>query len=228
MSVLANLIAETSLGNRIFNERQLGEIIGKGDASRYGLVNRALKDGSLVRLKRGAYLLGECYRSETFHPFAVAQALLPGSYVSFETALAWHGWIPEVVYITACVSPGRKTVIQDTPSFGQFSFHPLAIQDYQFLTSVRRQKFGTLTALVADPLRALMDLICLRKQAWEELDWLTVGMRVELDQLLLLKRKNFSALGSVYKHARVNHFLCSLEATLWAAKALGRERAVHD
>jgi hypothetical protein len=39
-------------------------------------------------------MLGQSVRKNDVHPFAVAQALLPGSYVSFETALAFHGWIP--------------------------------------------------------------------------------------------------------------------------------------
>ena len=101
---------------------QLGEAIDGGAARRYALVNRALKDGSLVRLKRGTYLLGKSYRSDAIHPFAVAQALIPGSYVSFETALAHHGWIPEAVYATASVTPGRKTLEFDTPVMGRFTF----------------------------------------------------------------------------------------------------------
>jgi predicted transcriptional regulator of viral defense system len=31
------------------------------------------------------------------------------SYISFETALAYHGWIPERVFVTASVVPGRKS-----------------------------------------------------------------------------------------------------------------------
>jgi hypothetical protein len=207
MNVLAKQIAEANLAGRIFNERQLGEILGKGDARRYGLVNRALKDGSLIRLKRGSYLLEQRYRRETIHPFVVAQALLPGSYISFETALAYHGWIPEAVYTTASVTPGRKTISLDTPDFGPFTFHPFAVQDYQFLTGVAREKLGNLTAFIASPLRALMDMVALRKEHWTDLDWLTIGMRIDADKIMSLRRKDFSALKSVYKHKAANAFL---------------------
>lgn len=104
MSSLAQQVSAVGLADRIFSERQLGE------ARRYGLVNRALKDGSLIRLKRGTYMLGRRYRSDSAHPFAVAQSLVPGSYISFESALAHHGWIPEAVFVTASASPGRKTM----------------------------------------------------------------------------------------------------------------------
>src|SRR3546814_4611110 len=59
------------------------------------------------------------------------------------------GWIPEAVFTTASVTPGRKTLHFDTPDFGAFSFHPLAIADYRFLIGVDRVQMGKLTAFVA-------------------------------------------------------------------------------
>src|SRR3546814_10086474 len=43
----------------------------------------------------------------------------------------------------------RKTLEFDTPVMGRFSYHPLAIQKYQFLVAVERLKLGVLTAFVA-------------------------------------------------------------------------------
>jgi len=40
---------------------------------------------------------------------------------------------------------------------------------------VDREKFGKLEAFVAQPLRALVDLVALRKERWSGLDWLTMG-----------------------------------------------------
>jgi hypothetical protein len=219
MKSLVDLVVEAKLADRIFNERQLGQILGGSDARRYGLVNRALKDGALIRLKRGAYVLEKRYRSEAIHPFVVTQIFSPGSYISLETALAYHGWIPEAVYTTASVTPGRKTIIDETPNFGRFAFHPLAIYEYQFLTSMRREKFGALTAFIAEPLRALMDLVALRKQNWSGLDWLTEGMRIDEDEFLSLTQQDFSALKSVYKHKAANEFLHSFEVAVLGMKA---------
>ena len=53
MSVLASTLSDGKLAGRVFDERQLSEVVGGNAARRYALVNRALKDGSLVRLKRG-------------------------------------------------------------------------------------------------------------------------------------------------------------------------------
>jgi hypothetical protein len=224
MNTLATQIAGSSLADRIFHEAQIGELLGGSDARRYAMVHRAVKDGSLIRLKRATFMLGRRSRSDAVHPFAAAQALLPGSYISFETALAYHGWIPEAVVSTASVSQGRKTITQDTPVLGHFTFHPLALREYQFLTSVDREKFGKLTAFVAQPLRALMDLVALRKEQWSGLGWLITGMRIDEDRLLSLKRKNFSALRPVYKHKAANAFLHSLEDAILTIKGAAKGR----
>jgi len=228
MSSLAHQVSAAGMGNRIFSERQLGEALGGGDARRYGLVNRALRDGSLIRLKRGLYTLAPPYRDERVHPFAAAQALLPGSYVSFESALSHHGWIPEAVFVTASVTPGRKTLEFDTADFGRFKFHPLAIQDYRFLTGVEAVSFGKLTAFVARPLRALMDLVALRKVEWSGLDWLISGMRIDEDMLLASTRKDFTELKRVYRHKAANAFLAALEDAVAAAKTSQGRGSNHD
>lgn len=228
MNTLATQVSESSLAGRIFNEDQLGALLGGTDARRYALVHRAVKDGSLIRLKRATYMLGQRSHSESVHPFAAAQALLPGSYVSFETALAYHGWIPEAVVSTASVSPRRKTISHDTPVLGHFSFHPLALRQYQFLTSVDREKFGKLTALIAQPLRALIDLVALRKEHWSGVDWLTQGMRIDEEQLRSLRRKDFAALRPVYRHKAANAFLHSLEDAILTIKGAAKGRPADD
>ena len=211
MNSLVEQVRAAGFGTSVITERQLSEILGGSDARRYGLVNRALKDGTLLRLKRGLYYLKSSNTGDSIHPFAVAQALLPGSYVSFETALAFHHWIPEAVFTTASVTPGRKSVERDHESLGKFSYHPLALNDYQFLAAVARVKLGLHTALVASPLRALMDLVALRKESWSGLDWVEEGLRIDEAHLTTLRRKDFAALSPTYKHKAANEFLAHLE-----------------
>ncbi|MFD1104631.1 type IV toxin-antitoxin system AbiEi family antitoxin domain-containing protein [Sphingobium olei] len=225
MSSLASEVTKAGLGGRIFDERQLARLLGGGSGRRYALVNRALKDGSLIRLKRGTYALGRPFRSDPIHPFAMAQAILPGSYISFETALSHHGWIPEAVFETASVTPGRKTIVHETPAIGRFTFHPLAIAEYQFLRAVERCELGRSTAFVASPLRALLDLVALRKEPWTGLRWVTEGLRIDEQHLGGLREKDFAALGAVYKHKAVNHFLRSLEEAVVQATARSTDEA---
>lgn len=228
MTALVKEISKAGLAGRILEDRQLAELVGGSAARRYGLVNRAIKEGALLRIKRGTYVLAAGYRAEPVHPFAVAQSLLPGSYISFETALSYHGWIPESAFTTASVSPGRKTLEYATDAFGSFVFHPLAIHQYRLLTSVDRVVLGKQTALVAQPLRALLDLVALRKQPWQGLDWLTSGMRIDEAQLLALKRADFAALKPVYKYRAVNAFLGQFEEALMSRKSLSQRSRRND
>lgn len=177
-------------------------------------MNRALKEGELVQLRRGRYVLADRYRHTRPHPFALAQAFVPGSYVSFETALTHHGWIPEAVRVTASVTPGRKSLAAEHPIFGSFSFHPLATHRGYFLELVEHLQSERQSMLVAKPIRALADLVASRKLAWQGLDWLTEGMRIDEEYLAGISRADIDILILVYQHKRVTTFLLSLAGEL--------------
>lgn len=217
MRTLTQEVIENGLANRVLTEVQLGRLLDGTPQRRHHLVNRAMKAGELVRLQRGTYLLANKFRTHPPHPFALAQAFVPGSYVSFETALAHHGWIPEAVYATASVTPGRKSSAYEHAQLGSFSFHPLAIQPGCFLELVTRQQMQQQTMLVAKPFRALMDLVCLRKVEWQGMNWLTDGMRIDYDSLRTITNADIKTLDAVYTQKRVRSFLKSL------AKAINKE-----
>ena len=210
MQTLTEQLIDRGFNNRVIVDSQLARLITGTPQRRHSLVNRALKAGELLRLRRGTYLLAEKYRDYAAHPFALAQAYVPGSYVSFETALAWHGWIPEAVYITASVTPGRKSYAYDHPQLGSFSFHPLATRAGFFLELVDREQINGQTMLIARPVRALMDLVCLRKAEWKGMKWLQEGLRIDDEHLGQITRADIGTLKPVYKHKRVNDFLGAL------------------
>lgn len=218
MSTLVKAVESAGYADRVISDKQLARIVGGEPARRYGLVNRALKDGSLARIKRGLYVLGG-QQQRALHPFVIAQALQSGSYVSLESALSYHAWIPEAVYTTASITPERKSFDRDTDQFGHFSFHTIATERFWFYAAVDRIQFGTSAALVAQPLRALMDLVAFRKVEWQGLDWLADGLRIDESCLAALRNQDFSALRHVYKHRRARAFLSALEAETIAPKS---------
>jgi predicted transcriptional regulator of viral defense system len=217
MQTLVQKLIDQGLENRVLTEKQLARILEGSPQRRYGLVNRALNAGELHRLSRGRYVLADRFRDYPNHPFALAQAFVQGSYISFETALAYHGWIPEAVYTTSSATPGRKTLTFDSGKFGHYSFHPLAVNTGQFLVLVQRILITQQTMLVAEPLRAMMDLVCLRKTKWQGLEWLLEGLRIDEEYLRSIQQSDMNALMLVYKQKRVRSFLNSL------ARALGHD-----
>lgn len=210
MQTLTHEIIENGLANRVLFERQLARLLDGSPQRRHHLVNRAMKAGDLTRLRRGAYILNTKYRSVPPHPFALGQAFVPGSYVSFETALEHHGWIPEATRVAASVTPGRKSYAYSHETFGEFTFHPLAITPGYFLELVSRQQHQQQCWFIAKPFRALMDLVCLRKVEWQGIEWLTEGLRIDPDSLRTITIADIRTLEFVYTQKRVKSFLQSL------------------
>jgi len=214
MQTLTREIIDQGLTNRIIADTQLGRIVKGSQQRRYHLVNRAMKAGELIRLQRGIYTLSRSFRDYPLHPFALAQMMEPGSYVSLETALAYHGWIPEAVYTTASILPGRKSKNYEHEELGSFTFNPLAIEKGLFLELVLRHKVDEQTMLIAKPIRALMDLVCLRKNEWQGLGWLVEGMRIDYEYLRSVNSAEIRTLKLVYKQMRVKKFLDKLSREL--------------
>jgi len=102
-------------GERVFTDKDLARFFGGTPARRYGLVNKALAKGELIRIRRGVYILAEKYRPVKLSRFLVANQTVLGSYISFESALSYHGWIPERVAVVMSVIYRGRSRSFDTP-----------------------------------------------------------------------------------------------------------------
>jgi predicted transcriptional regulator of viral defense system len=118
-------------------------------------LSRWVKGGRLHQLRRGLYALAPPYRKTRPHPFLVANRLVRGSYVSLQSALAYHGLIPEYVPVTTSVTTGRPQR-RENP-FGSFEYHHVSAGG---LTGYRLETLGEgQAAFVATPAKALADLV---------------------------------------------------------------------
>ncbi len=114
-------------------------------------LSRWLASGRILQLRRGLYTLAPPYQNVVPHPFLIANALVPGSYVSAQSALAFHGFIPEYTPRTVSV-----TTLRPSNWDGGFYFHHLASHlffGYQLIELSDRQQ-----AFAAVPEKALLDL----------------------------------------------------------------------
>lgn len=214
MKTIAKQITGAGLGERVVSEAQLSRLLDGTPQRRYNLVNRALHRGDLVRLRRGRYLLASAVEQGKIHPFVLAQALLPGSYISMETALSFHGWIPESTPITLSVTPHRRRETLDIPKFGQFQYYPLALNKGWFLEQVDRESHAGQSFLIAQPLRALLDIFCLRKRDYPGLSSLTEGMRIDADELAAISHDDMEKMRPVYQHKRMDTFISAMQREL--------------
>ena len=207
MTPLTESIIKSGNMDRILSARQLDRLIGGSDARRYGLVNRALKSGELLKVRRGLYVLAQEYRRTAIHPFVVAQHMLPGSYISAETALSFHGWIPEAVHSVLSIVSKDKSVSYEHEYLGKFEFRRMTVKEGYFLQAVERHELQHQVALIAEPMRALLDLVYLRKLPWQGMDFLVSGLRIDEKMIRLLPSSSITRLLDVYKGKRERVFI---------------------
>jgi len=115
---------------------------------------RWVKSGCLLKLRRGVYVLGKPYRKIEPHPFLIANRLQRGSYVSFQSALAYYDLIPEHVPVVTSATTGRPETVK-TP-MGSFIFRHLKAGMFSGFRQIKiadRQQ-----AVIAVPEKALVDL----------------------------------------------------------------------
>jgi len=214
MIPLTEVIIESGNSERVLSARQLERLLEGGRGRRYGLVNRAIRANELLQARRGLYVLADKYRRYPIHPFTLAQHWMPGSYISAETALSFHGWIPEAVHTVVSMTSGGKTMRYAHAVFGQFEFCRMTVNAGYFLQGVARHELEQQVALVADPMRALLDLVYLRKLQWRGLDFLIEGLRIDEHVIKSVDSSDITMLLNVYKGKREKVFIEELLRSL--------------
>jgi hypothetical protein len=214
MTTLTEKIIEVGFYDHVLTDVDLNSLLDGTPAARYGMVNKALKKKELIKIRRGLYLLADKYRRKKLSKVFLASRIVPHSYISLETALSYHGWIPEYVSTVTSVIPCGRTK-QFITVYGEFIFYHLSINEYEFLTGVvRTEEVEGKPFLLASPLRALADLVHLKKIEWQSLSFLTEGLRIDREQLLQISPAQFQEIKKVYRSKRVLRFLKKLNEEL--------------
>ena len=119
-------------------------------------VTRMERDGEIIRLKKGLFVVTQKVHLQTLSRELIANHLLGPSYVSCETALSFYGLIPERVYMIKSMTMKRSKSYQT--SMGNFEYISVN-QDY-FAIGIRQEIVENKFAfMIATPEKALCDLI---------------------------------------------------------------------
>jgi len=164
---------KASLG--IFTRAEVACWVGGSPHRQFNLIKRALASGEVVHVRRGIYCLATKYLREKIDPLVLAQRIYGPSYISLETALSYHGWIPEAVYAITSVALDRSREFA-TP-LGQFSF--ARVPQNVLYTQVTRVEKQAQSFLLASPLKALADYVYVHRQDWRSIHPVVESLRVE-------------------------------------------------
>jgi predicted transcriptional regulator of viral defense system len=184
-------------------DSDLTAILQVNNQQRYSLIKRALKNGNLVRVRRGLYCLGKNLTQEKPHPFALAEKIYWPSYISFESALAHYGLIPEAVYNITCAT--SKRAANFTTPYGNFSY--IKMPTVNFFAQVEKVIEGKAQFFIAKPWRAICDYMYYHKRNWIDLQPLFADLRIEQDDLPKITLAELTELENYYHNKRVSLFI---------------------
>jgi len=114
------------------------------------------KNGSIIRLKKGLFVVSPETSHQTISRELVANHLYGPSYISLESALSFYGLIPEKVFAIRSVTTKRAK--QFATALGNFEYLTIP-QDY-YSIGIRQEIVNNEYAyLIASPEKAICDMI---------------------------------------------------------------------
>jgi predicted transcriptional regulator of viral defense system len=196
-----------------FTRTELDVWTGGSVYRRDALLRRAMAAGEVMRIRRGLYVLCPPFGSQKPNPLVLAQQVYGPSYLSMESALSFHGWIPEAVYSVASVSLNRSRVF-DTPA-GRFEY--VRVSQRTFFAGVDRIETSPAgdAVLMASPLKALSDLVYVRR-CDDAPSALLESLRIEPGFTASVTAKQIDDLSGNYSVVRVQRFLDAMKERVTA------------
>ncbi len=168
-------------------------------------ITSLLRKGGIIRVKKGIYVFGEKYRKHPFSREILANMIYGPSCVSMETALHYHGLIPEGVAAMTSVTDGRGRRFF-TP-LGLFIYRKVPAKAYPIGIDQVELESGR-SFLIATPEKALADKIqaergvAIRSQA-EMRIYLFESLRIEPEALGRLNAGMIALMADRYRSRKL-------------------------
>ena len=142
------------------------------------------KNGYIIKIRNGVYTFTKRIKEITGEE--IAQKIYSPSYLSYEKALSYYGFIPEMVYAFTLATP--KTTRTFENEFGKFIYHSIKKSlffGYQQI-HVKSEPY-----LIAEPEKALLDFLYFKKskiKAKEDIasfrfNWKSIKEKVDVKKL---------------------------------------------
>jgi hypothetical protein len=189
----------------------------KGYAYPRDKITELLKQGIIIRIKKGIYIFGKKYARQPFSRELLANLIYGPSYVSLDYALHYHGLIPERVEALTSITSGRTR--RFTTPVGLFTYHGVPINAY-YTGITRIELEGGRSFLIATPEKALADKIYtdrgtgIRTQAAMSV-YLLESLRIDPEDMSGLDTERLNDITKHYKSRNLDilcDFVCRIRA----------------
>jgi predicted transcriptional regulator of viral defense system len=182
----------------------------RGYTSPRDKIGRWLKEGSLIRVKKGLYVFGPELASREYSIALLANLIYGPSAISLHYALSYYGLIPERVSVVTSITPKRNKYFK-TP-MGAFSYRYLHPKKYGCgIQLVQVQE--NIHCLMASPEKALCDLIYFNnfEHTFNSVvavqAWLLEDLRLDVDGLKKIDYAKLKKIAAIYGNTALNDFV---------------------
>ena len=168
---------------------------------------RLVREGTYIPVVKGLY-----ETDKSVPGYLLAGSIYGPSYLSFEFALTYYGFIPETVYtFTSATCDKKKKKIYKTP-FGNFSYRDIPAEAYYY--GVKLIYEGEYSFLIATPEKAICDQLYKSRTIsnYKELqELLYEDLRIYEEHINTLNVTDISFLATRYRSMNVKRFSAWIE-----------------
>jgi hypothetical protein len=192
------------ISREIFDYTQLMSVLSEYSKPR-DVVTRLLKQGKIIRIKKGLYIFGELWRRSSVPGEVLAGLIYGPSAISLDYALSWYGLIPERVYTVTSITTGRSRQF-DTPA-GIYSYHQISAGRFSAGLTLQNGQEGRW--FLVEPLKALADKVfcdprCKPDSPAYFNEYLFADLRIDENQLIQVIDKNMAdKINQIYDSVKV-------------------------
>jgi hypothetical protein len=166
-----------------------------------------LRSGKLIRVKNGIYVPGEGLpHLPKPSSLRLANLVYGPSYVSLESALSFHGLIPEATHEVTSITTGRNKLF--LTSIGSFSYRHHEVNRYSVGVTIAYNHNNT-PFLIATPEKAIIDCIWFLRTKLDRKkihSFLIDDMRIEEEQLKRLSQGMLASIVPSFPHPCIKSF----------------------
>jgi len=191
--------------NEEFDYVLLSSVLSEYQAPRQK-INQLLKSGVIRRVKKGLYVFGSEYRRRPVCGEVLANQIYGPSCLSMESALSYHGLIPEGVMQFSSVTPKKNREFETI--LGRFRYYHLPMDCYS--AGIEQVWVDSEhPALIACPEKALCDYLALRYSGKLEDagQFLEHDLRIDPEHWESLDAGRLESLNLLYRNENVRRLL---------------------
>jgi len=167
-------------------------------------ITRMINSKEIIQVKRGIFLNAD---DNTYSLKSLSSIIYGPSYISFQSAMAHYGIIPERVKAITCASYNKNKNKVFHTDVGDFYYYYIPTKVYPYDTAIVEENDQNF--IIASPEKAICDSLYKVRNITSENDLVKLlfeDWRIDLDSVKKMNRKSFQFLLPLYKRKVCNLF----------------------